>query len=302
MNKTCFMASAVIFATIATANAQVLDKRQQLQNEAWWYNRDFDWYQKNIPFFECSDQEITSTYYYRWDLLTKHLTYGSPNTGYIFTEFIDRPFWSGAYGAISCPAGHQLYEARWLRNPRVANDYSRYWLRTPGAQPRNYSNWLADSVWAVHRIHPDEEFLVDLLDDLVKNFEGWEQRHFVPEVGLFWQTGHDDGMEFNINSRQTGDRLRGAPSYRPSFNAYMWADAQAIARIAVLADRTDIANRFTQKADTLKAKLLEMMWDERRQFFFCAEERRRTRWLHDEGPDAFLTRVANTPATHTVAS
>ena len=83
MNKTCFMASAVIFATIATANAQVLDKRQQLQNEAWWYNRDFDWYQKNIPFFECSDQEITSTYYYRWDLLTKHLTYGSPNTGYI---------------------------------------------------------------------------------------------------------------------------------------------------------------------------------------------------------------------------
>ena len=52
---------------------------------------------------------------------------------------------------------------------------------------------------------------------------------------MFWQIGHDDGMEFNIASRQTRDILRGAPSYRPSFNAYMWADAQAIARIADLA-------------------------------------------------------------------
>ena len=84
------------------------------------------------------------------------MTYGSPNSGYSFTEFIDRPFWSGAYGAISCPAGHQLYEVRWLRDPRYARDYSRYWFRTPGAQPRNYSTWLADALWAVHRVHPDE--------------------------------------------------------------------------------------------------------------------------------------------------
>lgn len=259
---------AMLLVITGTADAQVLDKQQQLQNESWWYNKDFDWYQQNIPFFECSDREVTTTYYYRWDLLTKHLTYASPNTGYSFTEFIDRPFWSGAYGAISCPAGHQLYEARWLKKPRIANDYSRYWLRTPGAQPRNYSTWLADSVWAVNQVHPDERFLVDLLDDLIKNYEGWERRHYVPEVGLFWQTGHDDGMEFNINSRQTRDILRGAPSYRPSFNAYMWADAQAIARIAKRANRNDIAERFTKKADDLKAKMLELMWDEKRQFFF----------------------------------
>ena len=169
----------MLLVITATADAQVLDKQQQLQNESWWYNKDFDWYQQNIPFFECSDREVTTTYYYRWDLLTKHLTYGSPNTGYTFTEFIDRPFWSGAYGAISCPAGHQLYEARWLKNPRVANDYSRYWLRTPGAQPRNYSTWLADSVWAVNQVHPDDRFLIDLLDDLIKNYEGWERRHYV---------------------------------------------------------------------------------------------------------------------------
>src|SRR5437764_1275878 len=72
----------------------------------------------------------------------------------------------------------------------------------------------------------------DLLDDLKKNYEEWERRHFVPEVGLFWQTGHDDGMEYNINSRQTNDLVRGAPGFRPTLNSYMWADAVAIAKMA----------------------------------------------------------------------
>ena len=248
--------------------AQVLDKSRLLQRETFWDNRDFAWYQDSIPFFDSPDPELNTTWYYRWELLTKHLTYGSVNTGYTFTEFIDRPFWSGAYGAISCPAGHQLYEARWLRQPRIGQDYARYWFRTPGAQPRNYSTWLADSVWALHQVHPDPQFTTDLLPDLVKNFEAWEARHFVPEVGLFWQTGHDDGMEFNINSRQTRDILRGAPSYRPSTNAYFWADAQAIARIARLAGDEPLARRFEDKADRLKDRIQTLLWDPQRQFFF----------------------------------
>lgn len=268
MNKTYLIAFVLGLSCFSWAQSQILDKQKLLDNQAWWDNRDFDWYQQQIPFFECPDQEIQTTYYYRWDLLTKHLTYGSPNSGYSFTEFIDRPFWSGAYGAISCPAGHQLYEARWLRSPRIANDYTRYWFRTPGAQPRNYSTWIADSAWAVHQVHPNQDLLIDLLPDLIKNYEGWEKRQFVPEVGLFWQTGHDDGMEFNINSRQTQDILRGAPSYRPSFNAYMYADAQAISRIASLAGKLEVAEEYASKAVDLREKMIELMWDPKRKFFF----------------------------------
>ncbi len=258
----------VLWLTASPTHAQVLDKQAQLDRQTFWDNRDWDWYKQNIPFFECPDESLTTTYYYRWELLTKHLTYGSPNSGYSFTEFIDRPFWSGAYGAISCPAGHQLYETRWLRSPIVANDYSKYWFRTPNAQPRNYSTWLADSVLAVDAVHPNAELLKDLLPDLMKNYKGWEARHFVPEVGLFWQTGHDDGMEFNINSRQTKDILRGAPSYRPSFNAYMWADAIAIAEIARRAEKNDIAATYQAKADALKKTMQEKLWDAKRGFFF----------------------------------
>ena len=134
------------FFTMCTiaASGQVLDKQKLLSAQTFWDNQDWDWYKANIPFFECPDAEINTTYYYRWELTTKHLTYGSPNSGYSYTEFIDRPFWSGAYGAISCPAGHQLYEVRWLRDPRYARDYSRYWFQTPGAQPRRYSTWALE--------------------------------------------------------------------------------------------------------------------------------------------------------------
>src|SRR3982750_2030012 len=83
-------------------HAALLDKQKLLDAHSFWDNRDWDWYKENIPFFECPDAELVTTYYYRWELVTKHLTYGSPNSGYNFTEFIDRPFWSGTSGAISC--------------------------------------------------------------------------------------------------------------------------------------------------------------------------------------------------------
>lgn len=246
----------------------ILDKQKLLENETFWDNRDWDWYKENIPFFECPDPDITTTYYYRWELVTKHLTYGSPNTGYVFTEFSDRPFWSGRYGAISCPAGHQLNEVRWLRDPRYAWDYARYWFRTPGAAPRRYSTWLADAILGVHHVHPDEDAIKDLLPDLIKNYEAWEKSHFDAKVGLFWQTGHDDGMEININSRQTKDTVRGAPGYRPTLNSYMLADARAIARIAFDTGDEKTAVTFLTKLAGIKKNMLDKLWDPKRHFFF----------------------------------
>ena len=266
--KTILTILAASLAVPAAASAGVLDKQRLLEAETWLENRDWDWYKANIPFFECPDPDIQTTYYYRWELVTRHATYGSPQSGWSFTEFTDRPFWSGAYGAISCPVGHQLYEVRWLADASYARDYSRYWFRTPGAQPRNYGCWLADGIQAADDVHPDEAFMKDILPDLVRNYEAWEKRQFVPEVGLFWQNGHDDGMEFNINSRQTTDILRGAPGFRPGFNAYMHADALAIARTARLAGDTATAEAYEKKAASLKANVHRLLWDPKREFFF----------------------------------
>lgn len=261
-------------APVSGVCADVLDKREHLERQSFWVNRDFDWYAENIPFFECPDAEMVKTYYYRWELVTRHICYGSPNTGYTFTEFANRPFWSGRYGAIACPSGHQIYEIRWLRDPVYARDYLRYWFRTPGAEPRKYSSWLADSAWAVHRVHPNDAFTTSLLPELVEHYGAWKKRQWEPDVGLFWQLGHDDGMEFDINARQTNDILRGGQSLRPSFNAYMWADARALAHIADLAGERQVAERFRGAAAGMRKQLHKHLWDSNRSFFFPMSNQR----------------------------
>ncbi|MCY3008076.1 MAG: discoidin domain-containing protein [Planctomycetota bacterium] len=266
--RAAIVVSFLMALTLDAYGQGILDRSALIRDQAFFDNQDWDWFVENIPFLDCPDADIQTTYYYRWELMTKHLTYGNPDTGYLFTEFIDRPFWSGAYGGISCPAGHQLYEARWLRQGTIAKDYSKYWLETPGAQPRNYSTWLADSVLAVDAVHPDAAHVAGLLDRLIANDQGWRKRHYDPTVGLFWQTGHDDGMEFNIASRQTQDILRGAPSYRPSFNAYMWADAKAIAQIAARQGRTQVQQEYDDFAQRLRETMVAKLWDPKRKFFF----------------------------------
>jgi hypothetical protein len=80
------LAFIVVMFCSSRATAQpptngVLDKQQMLDRQTWWDNQDWDWYQQNIPFLETPDGELDTTYYYRWELMTKHLVYGSPETG-----------------------------------------------------------------------------------------------------------------------------------------------------------------------------------------------------------------------------
>jgi hypothetical protein len=88
------LAIAAIAVLAVQSLGQVIDHRALLERETFWDNRDWDWYLDHVPAFDCPEPDLVTTYYYRWELMTKHLTYGSPDAGYLFTEFIDRPFWS----------------------------------------------------------------------------------------------------------------------------------------------------------------------------------------------------------------
>ncbi|WP_148306433.1 MGH1-like glycoside hydrolase domain-containing protein [Gemmatirosa kalamazoonensis] len=248
-------------------HAQVLDKRAQLARYDWLDNRDYDWFAERIPFFESPEPELDATYYYRWELLTKHLTYGDPRTGYTFTEFIDRPFWSGAYGAISCPLGHQFAEVRWLKDRRVIDDFARYWFETPGAQPRSYSNWYGDAMWGTFAVLGDTAFLHRVLPYMKRQYDGWVAERFDAAHGLFHWDGLHDGMERNINSRQTDDVDEGADGYRPTLNSYLFADARAISRASALFGDSATARLFAERAAAIKRRVQEELWDARRGFF-----------------------------------
>lgn len=264
---TCLLC-AMLVAACATPDPPALDKQALLDRQTWWDNQDWAWYKTHIPFFESPDAEVDATYYYRWEVLTKHLIYGSPETGYTFTEFIDRPFWSGTYGGISCPLGHQFYEVRWLKNRRIIDDFARYWFETPGAQPRSYSNWYGDAMWATYQVLGDPAFISTVLPHMESQYQGWIEEHFDPNHGMFRWDGMHDGMETNINSRQTVDTFAGAEGYRPTLNSYLFADLLALSKSAALLGDSAKATTYGEQAAVLKQRVQDELWDPERQFFF----------------------------------
>ena len=262
-----------LLATTAAAcsgpsSPPILDPREILGSHDWWDNRDWDWYEEKIPFFDSPNEELNATYYYRWEVLTKHLTYGSPETGYTFTEFIDRPYWSGRYGAISCPLGHQFYEIRWLKDRRVIEDFARYWFETPGAEPRSYSNWYGDAMWATYAVLGDRNLLRRVYPHMEEQVAGWTAERWDPEHEMYRWVGAWDGMETNINSRLTEDEFGGAEGYRPTLNAYLFADLSALAKTAALFGEAEKAAGFRARAASLKTRVQEELWDPDREFFF----------------------------------
>ncbi len=249
-------------------NSSLLEHQEILQSFDWLDNLDWSWYESRIPFLETPDRELDATYYYRWELITKHLVYGSPESGYTFTEFIDRPFWSGKYGAISCPLGHQAYEIRWLKDRRIIEDFARYWFETPGAEPRRYSNWYGDAMWATYLVLGDRDLLGTVYPHMASQVEGWTEERWDPDHEMYRWVGAWDGMETNINSRLTDDSFAGAEGYRPTLNSYLYGDLVALSNTEALFGEEERAAEYRARAAALKARVQEELWDPRREFFF----------------------------------
>lgn len=268
MKKTKKILASIFLGFSLICQSQFLDKTKTLEKFDFWSNKDWAWYKENIPFLETPDKDIDITYYYRWELATIHLVYGSPESGYASTEFIDRPWWSGAFGTISCPVGHQLYDFRWLKDSRYFKDYAKFWFENEGAQPQNYTNWLGDAVWQGYKVHKDDTYIRSLLNGMINDYNKWEDLYWVEKEGMFAWDGMHDGMETNINSRQTPQWFEGAPGYRPTLNAYMWAEAQAIVNIEKLVGNKETINKFQHKSDIIKSNLQAKCWDPTRNFFF----------------------------------
>ncbi|MGD8237014.1 MAG: trehalase family glycosidase [Armatimonadota bacterium] len=215
--------------------------------------RAWEFLRANIPLFECPDRDFERTYYFRWWTYRKHVKL-TPD-GYVITEFLPNVSWSGKHNTISCPAGHHFYEGRWLRDPRYLNDYAVFWFRK-GGSPRLYSFWAADALYAHYLVQHDAMLIVDLLPDLVRNYEAWERARLLAD-GLFWQIDDRDGMEVSV----------GHSGKRATINSYMYGDAVAIARIARLAGDPKLAAVYDQKAARLRTLIQEKLWDDEAKFF-----------------------------------
>ncbi len=222
---------------------------QAIPNAAAW-----DFLAANVPRFECPDAQFERTYWFRWWTFRKHIR--RTPAGTVITEFLPPVPWAGKYNTISCPAGHHFHEGRWLRDASLLDDYARFWFRG-GGDPRRYSFWAADALWARHAVTGDDRLLRELLPDLVANFEGWDQARFDAEPGLYWQEDGQDGMEVSV----------GGTGYRATINSYQYGDALAIARIAERTGQSELAARFRDRAARIKENVLRHLWDPAAGFF-----------------------------------
>jgi len=79
---------------------------------------------REIPLFECPDEDIERTYYFRWWTYRKHLR-RTKDGRWVVTEFLPNVSWAGADNTIACPFGHHVREGRWLRNRAFLNALER---------------------------------------------------------------------------------------------------------------------------------------------------------------------------------
>lgn len=220
--------------------------------EAW------PWLVANIPLFSCPDPRVEEIYYFRWWSFRKHLI-RTPDGHYAFTEFLLRK------DPISSAVGHHVMEGRWLRDPQYIDDYARYWLRggpggTLNPKLHNYSEWLPYALYQRYLVLKDTRFVTSELDDLIRDYRQWEQEKQLPN-GLFWQYDVRDAMEESIS----GSRY--LKNIRPPLNCYMYGNARAIAAIARLAGRGDIAREYDAKAAQLRRLVEQSLWDPAAKFF-----------------------------------
>jgi hypothetical protein len=223
------------------------------------------WLQTRVPFFECADRDVEEIYWFRWWALRKQLR-KDPSGYFVFTEFITRP------KPISSALGHHLMEGRWLRDQTFHDDDVLYWLRGNHGAPQEhlhrFSQWLADALWQRWLVTQDTPKLTALLDDLVRDFAQWEKDQSAPPTAggagppnLYWQYDVRDAMEESISGSRTKKNIR------PPLNSYMFGNATAIAAVARLAGREDLARQFDAKAAAIRRAATAALWDADAKFF-----------------------------------
>ena len=228
----------------------------------------WEWMTRNVPLLACPDKTIERVYYYRWWTFRKHIK--ETPRGIIVTEFIEAVRHAGTFNSISCALGHHLAEGRWIRDRRILDDYTRFWFRggvygEPEYRFHRYSQWVASAMLDRYRVTGDRALLIDLLPDLIADYAKWEQEKRRDD-GLFWQFDVWDGMEESISGSR---KHRNA---RPTINSYMYANAMAVAEIATMAGKADVAEKFRAKAADLRQLVQEKLWDERAKFFKAQTE------------------------------
>jgi hypothetical protein len=253
------LGAAVPVVAAPAATALSLDTHRIARDR---FGNDAPWYGGRIPFFESADPKLDAVYYYRWAVYRAHQRDLGAD-GYISTEFLDDVGWQlEPYASLNDATGFHLGEGRWLRDRRYADDYIDFMYRR--GNDRHFTDYMADSVYGRFLVNGDGAAATRHLAAMRRLYAAWND-HYDASKGLYWVEPLLDATEYTISSIDASggkDGFRGGDSFRPSINAYMFANARAIARLSALAGDTAGAAAFDARAAALKGRVQDALWSE----------------------------------------
>ena len=221
-----------------------------------------EWMRRNIPLFDCPQENFKEMYYYRWWTLRKHIK--RTPVGYGMTEFLVQRSYADRYNLIACAIGHHVMESRWLRDTTYLHQILRTWYYGNDGQAmtkmNKFSSWNPAAVLEMWKVQGDNDFLFGLKPRLEEEYARWERTNRLAS-GLYWQGDVQDGMEESISG---GRKKQYA---RPTINSYMFGNAKALAVMNRMTGETAKATVYEQKADTLRQLVETKLWNKNHQFF-----------------------------------
>ena len=221
-----------------------------------------EWMRKNIPLFDCPQENFREMYYYRWWTLRKHIK--RTPVGYGMTEFLVDRSYADRYNLIACAIGHHVMESRWLRDTTYLHQILRTWyFGNEGkamTKMNKFSSWNPYAVQQLFKVQGDTAFVLSLKPRLEEEYARWESTNRLPS-GLYWQGDVQDGMEESISG---GRKKQYA---RPTINSYMCGNAEALAWMNGLTWDVEKTRLYKAKADTLRHLIVTHLWNEKDQFF-----------------------------------
>ncbi|MDR2936727.1 MAG: six-hairpin glycosidase, partial [Rikenellaceae bacterium] len=228
-----------------------------ISNEEAW-----NWMERNIPLFDCPQDNFREIYYFRWWSFRKHII--DTPTGRVVSEFlVSRPH-ADNYNMIACAIGHHVYEMRWLHDKTLLEEYLNVWYTGNDGGPMSklhaFSSWAPDALWNAYLVNNDRDFLTYMYPLLKADYARWEREKRLSD-GLFWQRDVSDGME------ESASGGRNVQNKRPTINSYMYGNATALSKTAALMGNNTDAAYFLRKADTLKNLIQAKLWNDEEKFF-----------------------------------
>ncbi len=264
------------------------------------------WFDSNLAYFDCSDPWITKMYYHRAYILRKNSL--DPKLGRMQWKTQAEGRWrSGWYpNVISYGGGHQVREARWLRDTSYSHGHVRTFAdneKADGVYPSHvkpsgpaggqYTDWITAAAWDAHVVHPDREFLVAVADKLAANVRGWQKVYDPDGDGLLLVDSHWwTGMEYQPSFFFFSDFKPAKNFYEPEnkvsldrvdLTAYNFGNAVAVARIYREIGQPEKTKEFDDLASKIAAAVRAKMWDAHEKFFYSLK--------HDDGAKADVKEV-----------